>query len=103
MATDYAWQKAIEAVDSLATDGQFPDRLAYAYLYLKDIRREHLPDDELWRRLQDIMAKFPTVEPEGDEGGALASARKMETEEATAVAKLIVSLSDEITAKYRDW
>ena len=96
MGIDYAWEKTMVAVTSMAANpDSIQDRIASAFVDSL-IRIE--PERDLPQDLQPLFAEIWTAltatPAKGNEGSAMASARAMDTEQATEIARKIVRLYD---------
>jgi hypothetical protein len=95
----YAWAKAGEAVEILATSTlPIKQRLRDAYReFLTQLNHpEHLPE-ELLKEFKGIVADLTSTAPVGDEGALNATIKVMTEEKASELAKRILALSDKIT------
>lgn len=100
MGLDYAWEKTMVAVTSMASNpDSINERIASAYVdsLIRINPEEHLTED-LRPLFADITTALTRTPATGDEGRARASARAMTTEQATDVARKIVNLYDQVCA-----
>ena len=76
-------------------------RIADAYTgSLIRLRADNFPDD-LRLKFEEISKKLTSGTPTGDEGTVQASVSSMNEEEATEIAREIVNLYDQVSARYR--
>jgi len=93
MAIDYAQEKLMQAIDTLATGtGTIQDRLGGAALYLIRLKPEDFPEGDLRKLFQGVKDDLTFEPAKGDEGTIAATLRITDDEDARAIAKRIVSL-----------
>ena len=96
MGIDYAWEKTMVAITSMAASpASIQDRIASAFVdsLIRITPEEDLPSD-LRPLYEEIRAVFSVTPAKGGEGTAIASARALSTERAAEVADKIVRLYD---------
>lgn len=97
MGIGYAWEKAMVAVDNMASSDR-PLKVRIAQAYTDSLIRirpsDDLPTDELRSLFHDIADALRTTEPYGDEGMAMASALAMNDDYASKIAHKITRLRD---------
>ena len=101
----YMWEKFMAAVLGMAeSPGSIQHRIADAYSsQLMRLEPDRFVGEPNWRwRFEDISRELTSGTPVGDEGTIQASVASMSDEEATKIAREIVSLYDEISAHYRE-
>jgi hypothetical protein len=104
MSLGYIWEKFYATVSCLAS-GSSPiqDRIANCYtdqlIRLTSEDFDGLPNEFL-DDFREITQQFNRVEPSGDEGSALATARAMSDYEASQLGERIVGMYDKITRMY---
>lgn len=99
----YAWEKSYAAVRDLASsEATLRERIASAYTnsLIRLLPERQLPAD-LQREYEEIREAFMTNKAQGNEGGALASARAMTDERAEEIAVKIVDFYEHVSARYK--
>jgi hypothetical protein len=101
MTIEYAWEKLMQAVDSLATGtGRLQERLADAALFLIRLRPEDIPEGDLRRTFLGVMDDLTYAQ--GEEGSIAASLKIKDDEDARAIAQRIVALFHAIVREMHD-
>lgn len=99
---DYAAEKAVQAIETLAAGhASLRERLFFAIEILTRLQERHVPDADLWNRLQEIVAQATAREPVGDEGRIQATLGQMPDGDATQLAEQIVSWGLDVDHAYR--
>ncbi len=98
----YTWEKLMVAVHGMASSPRsMQQRIADAYTgSLMRLKADDFPDDLRWT-FEEISKKLTSGTPTGDEGTVQASVSSMSEEEASEIAREIVNLYDQISARYR--
>jgi hypothetical protein len=103
MTIEYAWEKLMQAVDSLATGtGRLQERLADAALFLIRLKPDDIPEGDLRRTFLGVMDDLTYTPPQGEEGSIAASLKITNDEDARAIAKRIVALFHGIERELHD-
>jgi hypothetical protein len=103
MSQGYAWEKLYNAVLGMAASpASLQQRIAAAYSgsLMRITAYDDLPAD-LESLFGDIMKALSTTEPKGDEGSIMASALALTDREAEDIARKIVGLYDQVSARHR--
>ena len=102
----YMWEKFMTAVIGMAQSPKSIQlRIADAYSgSLMNLEPDRFVGESSWRwKFEEISRQLTSGTPVGDEGTIQASVASMSDEEATKIAREIVSLYDEISARLRDF
>jgi hypothetical protein len=83
--------QAVEEIGS-TDSGNLRARLCEAAVYIRSIRPDEIPDEELRRVLVGVKDDLRFAEPSGDEGRLIASFRITNDEDASAIARRIYDL-----------
>jgi hypothetical protein len=102
MAIDYAWEKFFSAVyGSIGSERSPQDRLADSYVFdIIHVRREDVPNDEVWERIQKLTRAVTSKPAEQHEGSVKATTSEMSSAEAARWLQEIVSIFNEIAEAY---
>jgi hypothetical protein len=93
MTIEYASEKLMQAIDSLATGtGRLQERLADAALFLIRLQPDDIPEGDLRRTFLGVMDELTFAQAQGEEGSIAASLKITDDEDARAIAKRIVAL-----------
>ena len=101
----YMWEKFMTAVIGMdQSPKSIQLRIADAYSsQLSRLEPDRFVGEQAWRwKFEEISQKLTSGTPVGNEGTIQASVASMSEAEATEIAQEIVSLYDQISARYRD-
>lgn len=102
MALNYGWEKFFSAVYGSIGSGLSPqDRLANSYVFdIIHVRREDVPSEEIWERIQKLTRAVTSMPATGAEGSVKATTSEMSSDEAAKWLQEIVSIFNEIAEAY---
>lgn len=102
MAIDYGWEKFFSAVyGSIGSERSPQDRLADSYVFdIVHVRREDVPSDETWERIQRLTRAVTGKPAKQGEGSVKATTSGMPSEEAAKWLQEIVSIFNELAEAY---
>ncbi|EPC6045167.1 hypothetical protein ACR0VB_002140 [Serratia marcescens] len=93
----YGWEKLHGAVHSLCSHGDIKERLENAYVFnISHIHDQNDLPEPLHKEFKDLVSSLTHVQPEGDEGKARATIKKMDELMINKAVEDIISLYDSI-------
>src|SRR5260370_18979308 len=102
MGLNYGWEKFFSVVyGSIGSELPPQDRLANSYVFdIIQVRREDVPSEEIWERIQKLTRAITSMPAKGAEGSVKATTSGMSSDEAAKWLQEIVSIFNEIAEAY---
>lgn len=102
MALHYGWERFFSAIHGSIGSQESPQqRLAHSYCFdIIHVRREDVPSDETWQRIQELTQAVTRRPAKGTEGAVQATTSAMSADEAAKWLQEIVSIFGEIAEAY---
>ena len=102
MALNYGWEKLFSACHyAVGSSETLQERLAAAVSSdLIHLRREDVPSDEVWERLEKLMRAATSKPAKGDEGTIEATTSQMSDDDASKWLREMMSLFSDVAEEY---
>ena len=101
MALNYGWEKLFSACDYAIASAESPQkRLEGVVGGILHLKREDVPSNQVWNRLEALIRTATRKDAKGSEGRIAATTSQMNADEASQLLSQALSLFNDVAMEY---